>query len=140
MKTLWKTLFTLWISTLPLDVFSATSLVGTKCGVYEIYGVVRIKNDVPILKIFEKSTSEVSLTLDSTLQASLSAYKDKSIIVKARLVKPLKNQEGALGTLKTPKDDVLFSDDVQERVPDPLYPMKDSQMRLLKELPCTKKD
>jgi hypothetical protein len=140
MNTLWKTLFTLWISALPLEVFSANSLVGTKCGIYEIYGVVRIKNDTPVLRIFEKSISEATLSLDSDLKATLLPYKDKSIILKARLTAPLKNQEGALGTLKTFKDDLLFTDEVKERVSDPLYPMKDSKMTLLKELPCSKKD
>ncbi|MBO9666717.1 MAG: hypothetical protein J7501_07865 [Bdellovibrio sp.] len=135
-NNLWKTLLALWISLLPLEVFSAkaeSSTTGTKCGNYVIDGVIRHEGTKAVLKIYENSVSETVFQLDPDLTEEALFMKDTPVTLTGRLSRPVKEYRGSLQALKPPVA-------IKERVPDPAHPMKDSQMRLLKEVPCSKKD
>jgi hypothetical protein len=130
---LWITLLGLWISLLPLEVFSAKTETGTKCGNYAIDGVIRHEGTKAVLKIYENSISETVFQLDADLTEEALLMKDTPVTLTGRLSTPVKDYRGSLQALKPAVE-------IKERVPDPANPMKDSQMRLLKEVPCSKKD
>jgi hypothetical protein len=142
---MWKSLLGLWIMTLPLGVFGKIIPNPTKCGIFEFSGVFGKSSDTAVFKMYEGTRSEIQFSLDTGLSRVANVYDGQSVVFEAKLEYPVKKQRGALSI----SESVVQSQDlmpflsltkVRQRVPDPLHPSRDSQMRLLKELPCSKND
>ncbi|UXR65660.1 hypothetical protein EZJ49_05280 [Bdellovibrio bacteriovorus] len=142
---LWKTLFI----TLMLG-FSCKALAqeNFKCGEYDITGVVKKSDGKFVLKLFEGSMSEITLALPADLEAAAQVYENKAVLLKAKMMAPVKDTQGSVVSLLS-EDEVkkllgpdspysarFLREDIKERVPDPLHPDLDSGMMLTKELSC----
>lgn len=120
-----------------------------ECGEYEIQGVIRQHQKKYVLKMYEGSLSEVTFTLAKDLEALSEVYKDESVILKGRIMRPIAEYRGHVESLLTAKQvENLFApeapltarymrEDIQKRVPDPLVPETDSGLRLIKKISCS---
>lgn len=150
MKNLmWKTLLALWISSTAVAIAAEEKF---KCGEYEFTGVLRKVEGKNVLKLYENSLSEVTLTLAPDLEDLASIHINNSVKLRGKMYMPIKTYQGHVESLLTPeqikdltapnKPSVAryMRDDIKPRVADPLHPDLDSGMKLIKALPCRKND
>ena len=128
--------------------FGAQAAEKFKCGEYNIHGVVKKSVDHFVLKLYEGSMSEITLSLPQDLEEAIQIYEDRAVTLHAKMMAPVKNMKGQVQSLLTdeevkkllssdqPYSARFFREDIQERVPDPLRPELDSGMVLIKETPC----
>lgn len=121
-----------------------------KCGEYSIRGLVKKSADHFVVKLYEGSMSEVTLSLPLDLEEAIQIYEDRPVTLHAKMLAPVKNMQGQVQSLLSeeeaknllssdqPYSARFFREDIQERVPDPLRPELDSGMDLIKETPCGK--
>lgn len=119
-----------------------------KCGEYNIHGVVKKSADHFVVKLYQGSMSEVTLSLSEDLDEAVQIYEDRAVTLHAKMMAPIKNMQGHIQSLLSeeeakkllssdqPYSARFFREDIQERVPDPLRPDLDSGMDLIKETPC----
>lgn len=144
-NTMWKTLFITLITVLSLDAFAQESF---KCGEYDISGVVKKSDGKFVLKLYEGTMSEITLSLPVDLEQAVQVYENKSVLLRAKMMAPVKDTQGTVQSLlsdeevkkllgpDSPYSARFLRDDIKERVPDPLHPDLDSGMKLTKETPC----
>lgn len=119
-----------------------------KCGEYDITGVVKKSDGKFVLKLYEGSMSEITLSLPVDLEAAAQVYENKAVLLKAKMMAPVKDTRGVVQSLlsdeevkkllgpESPYSARFLREDIKERVPDPLHPDLDSGMILTKELSC----
>ena len=144
-NTMWKTLLITLLAVFSLESFAQESF---KCGEYDISGVIKKSDGKFVLKLYEGSMSEITLSLPVDLEQAAQVYENKTVLLKAKMMAPVKDTQGAVQSLLSDEEvkkllgpDSPFSarflrDDIKERVADPLHPDLDSGMILTKELPC----
>ncbi|MFM6927385.1 MAG: hypothetical protein ACKOX6_02930 [Bdellovibrio sp.] len=128
--------------------FGAQAEEAFKCGEYNINGVVKKSADHFVIKLYEGTMSEVSLSLSPDLEEAVQIYADRAVTLHAKMMAPVKNMRGYAQSLLS-EDEIkkmlspdqpfsarFFREDIQERVPDPIRPELDSGMVLVKEVPC----
>lgn len=142
---LWKTLFITLILGFSLKAFAQENF---KCGEYDLTGVVKKSDGKFVLKLYEGSMSEITLSLPVDLEAAAQVYENKAVLLKAKMTAPVKDTRGSVHSLlsddevkkllgpDSPYSARFLREDIKERVPDPLHPDLDSGMMLTKELPC----
>lgn len=145
-KSMWKSLLIVWISLVPFNGFAEQKAF--KCGEYEIFGVIRKVDGENVIKIYEHSQSEAILSLSPDLAELADMYLDQAVILKGKILIPIKNYRGTAESLLTaeelqeltspekPYTARLMREDIRERVADPYRPDADSGLKMMKPLPC----
>ncbi len=152
MKYVWITVLSLWISLSTREVLAQEELDDyTKCGVYEISGVIRKGSPGPVLKVKEGLPQEVVLSLDKDLGEVATIYLDKPVSVTGKILVPVNKSRGQLESTKSAKEiadmrakgkdysERFIRNDFKDRDPDPLHPEMDSGFKLEEKLNCRKK-
>lgn len=98
------------------------------CGTYEFQGVVREKEQSYSIKIFEHTTSEIVLHVPSYMYVELTPFVD--LVAKGEL------EVSAVQSIRSAS--VVKISKITHGAPDPLAPKKHSQLKLMKEGPCSK--
>lgn len=120
---------------------SAASTVDLKdrCGVVELDGYLRKDGESFVLKIYEKSRSEIVFKLDKNFDSLAGLFVNEAVRVKGELKKPVEKYRGELsmlGPIATGPFDTFNRDDIGSRVPDPISPQKDSGVKFIEEKKC----
>lgn len=117
----------LLIFTAFISLATASDWTGFKgCGLYKIDGVVRFKNNVPVMVVNETTKSEITLTVAIKNEPKLAPYIDQPISAQMNLTKPM---NGSLGF-----GEVV---EINSRLPHPLNP-QDTGLHFVKSGECVK--
>ncbi len=122
MRLILRPLFLLLLS-LPV---LAQEWTGIDCGTYEVKGVVRSSKNVLLIKVNEKTKSEILITVPIPNEALLAPYIDKPIVAKL-VVNSKASGAHILGTIQ----------DIQARVPNPVS-NSDTGVLLIAKTECKK--
>lgn len=148
-QQLWKTLLVVCIQFIAVTTFAAEPFA---CGEYEFKGVLRKVDGKNVLKLYEGSLSETTMSLSADLQELAEVNLGNPVTLKGKMFKPVEAYRGEIESTLTEKQikeltapDKPYTarfmrDDIKERVPDPLDPAMDSGMKLIKKLPCRGKE
>ena len=104
----------------------AQEWTGIDCGTYEAKGVVRSSENVLLIRVNEKTKSEILITVPIPNEALLAPYVDKPIVAKL-VINSKASGAHILGTIQ----------EIQARVPNPLS-SKDTGMQLIAKTECKK--
>lgn len=120
------------------------------CGEYVLNGVVGSLESQPALVLYKGSMSEVVYKIPTELHALALSLDGQPVALHGRIVRPPRNRRGEVLVTKLVTAPVAglaeserfvanyFREDLYDRVPDPLYPDKDSKIELIQKLPCLK--
>lgn len=143
--SMWKTLLMMWISFFTLTAFGEEPF---RCGDYEISGVIRKVDGQNVLRLYDGSMSETTLSLAPDLAELAEIYLGSAVTLRGRLSEPVKNYRGTVESMLSaeeirrltspdkPYTARFMREDIKERVPDPLHPDMDSGLKIIKERPC----
>jgi hypothetical protein len=116
--------FIILFSLHPQPLFAQSWTGITKCGTYQIKGVIRSVNGTPTVVVKEKSKSEFSIHPPISNEPMLAPYVDKYIDLEMRFDKKFPN-----GNMQA------LIQKIDQRMPNPLDP-NDEKIRLIKESKC----
>ncbi len=121
------------------------------CGEYVLNGVIGSRESQPVLVLYKGSMSEVVYKIPKELHPLALSLNEQPVALHGRILNPTRNRRGEVLVTKliaTPVAGITegerfianyFREDLYDRVPDPLYPDKDSKIELIKKLPCLKR-
>lgn len=121
------------------------------CGEYVLNGVVGSLESQPVLVLYKGSMSEVVYKIPKELHPLALSLNEQPVALHGRILNPTRNRRGEVLVTKliaTPVAGITegerfianyFREDLYDRVPDPLYPDKDSKIELIQKLPCLKR-
>ena len=98
------------------------------CGEYLLAGVVRTSKEGLFIIVNEKTKSEYTFKSPTREEPKLIPYVDRPMKAKVVITKRVNGTIGALDIVQT----------VENRIPNPLYPVFDTGFRRIKKLECNK--
>ena len=102
----------------------------TDCGNYLVSGVVRIRPEGMQIVVHEKTRSEQTISLKLEDQSSAAVYLDSPIIIGLLLDKAFDGTKGQADHI---------TQKIERRIPNPLFPNKDTGYQLIKKMECKSK-
>lgn len=109
-----------------LSFVSVPAEAAAPCGVFEVRGIVRREGMDARLVSAEKSRSEAVFTVRAPESFKLLAYENIAVRAEVVLTRPMDGMAGAPDAVRA----------VEMRVPDPLFPARDSGYRVQEARAC----
>ena len=102
----------------------------TDCGEYIVSGVVRIRPEGMLVVVHEKTRSEQTISLKLEDQSTASVYLDSPMTIGLLLDKAFDGTKGQADHI---------TQKIERRIPNPLFPNKDTGYLLVKKMECKTK-